>query len=369
MRILITFGRQPPYPQIGADFTEAFRSLGHMARLLCVRDRPWWGTWAKRLPHPWKARWRWEPVSYANDLLLNTAKEYRADALIEIGGDLFTPQTLRTLKRRWGIWLSAWLVEGQVGRTPDPVLRDYDLVVSTSQVAMEQLRHAGFPAVGYLPFATNPRRFYPAQGGRGKARMSANGLGFIGAYSPKREQVLAQVADLGLHIWGSDWDVKAFSPAFRRTLHAPRGVFGKQLVRCYQSTALFLNVQREHMTTEIANGERFGTGLNWRHFDVPACGNLVLSEPVVELPEAFEVGQEVEVFASPQELRDKARYLLTHEAARSAMAQRAYARIIHEHTHVHRVQRWIQWYERACRQMVGMAERYPGAMAVSTGCR
>jgi len=76
---------------------------------------------------------------------------------------------------------------------------------------------------------------------------------------------------------------------------------------------------------------------------VPACGSLLLTEWVEELPEAFEVGKEIDGFATAEELREKAHYYLAHESARLAMAQRARARVLQEHTYAQRVQQLLRW--------------------------
>jgi spore maturation protein CgeB len=88
-----------------------------------------------------------------------------------------------------------------------------------------------------------------------------------------------------------------------------------------------------------------GTGLGWRHFDVPACGTCLLSESVLELPETFRIGEEMETFDTPEELRDKASYLLAHETQRKRMVQRARQRVLQEHTYTQRARKWLEWCE------------------------
>ena len=345
MKVLVTYGRRRPYPPFGEHLVKAFRALGHPAELVCVRDRPWWSALQKRVvPRPWKTWGPWESAEWANRLLLKTAARYRPDVILETQGDLFTASTLQTIKRRWGTRLGVCLVEGPFRGAPPPVLTEYDRVVTTSAVQVEQLRRAGFRHAEYFPFATDPDWFRPPRNGQGS---QLHALGFIGAHSTRREKFLEKASDLELSIWGPDWDTKSSSTALRAALRNRRGVFGHELVRCYQTSKIFVNIQREQMTTLTASGERVGTGLGWRHFDVPACGSLLLSEWVMELPEAFAVGEEVETFSSPEELRDKARYFLTHEAQRLSMARRARARVLSEHTYLQRVRKWIEWYERS----------------------
>jgi len=348
MKVLVTYGRRRPYPPFGEHMVKAFRALGHRAELLCVRDRPWWSALQKRLvSRPWKTMGPWESAEWANRLLLKTVERYRPDVILETQGDLFTASTLQTIKRRWGAKLGICLVEGPFPGEPFPALTEYDRIVTTSLVQVGELHRVGLRHVEYLPFATDPDWFCPAREGY---RAQRHAVGFIGAYAPRREQFLEGAGDLGLSIWGPDWDTRSSLPSLRAALRNRRGVFGRELVRCYQTSKIFVNIQREQMTTLSPSGQRVGTGLGWRHFDVPACGSLLLSEWVMELPEAFAVGEEIETFASPEELREKARYFLSHDAQRLAMARRARERVLSEHTYLQRVRNWIEWYEQLPRR-------------------
>ncbi len=339
MKVLITYGRRPPYPPHGEHLTKAFRSLGHTAMMLGVRDHPWWAKWRKRLLG--KNYWKWDPIEWANRQVLKTVEEYRPDVLIETEADLLSVETLRTVKQRWGTRLGLSLVEGSFPGEPPPILREYDRIVSTSMVAVEQLRQAGFPSVEYLPFATDPTWFRPKGGAPPK---HLHPLGFIGSYAPRRAKFLEAVSDLGLSIWGPDWDRGCSSIPLRKALRNTSGIYGRSLVHCYQTSQVVLNIQREHMMTRSSAGQEMGTGLGWRHFDVPASGSLLLTEWVLELSEAFEVGQEVETFSSPEELREKARYLLSHDSYRQAIIRRARERVLREHTYRHRAQKWAAWF-------------------------
>lgn len=199
MKVLITYGRRPPYSCFGEHLVKAFRQAGHAAVLLCVRDRPWWGTVLKRLPAPWKRNWQWNSVEWANQLLVKAVARYRPDLVLEIEGDLFTPSTLQTITRKWGSTLGVWLVEGPFRDQPHAWLAEYNHIVSTSQVAVEQLHQAGFSHAEYLPLGTDPDWFCPLKKPDAQPR---HALGFVGTYSPRRAMLLEAVSDLGVSIWG-----------------------------------------------------------------------------------------------------------------------------------------------------------------------
>lgn len=83
------------------------------------------------------------------------------------------------------------------------------------------------------------------------------------------------------------------------------------------------------------------TGLSLRLFDVTGCGGFLMTNYQQELPELFEIGEEVETFCSQDELIDKVGYYLTHEEQRQEIAKRGYERVKAQHTYEHRFKQMI----------------------------
>lgn len=342
MRILVTYGRRAPYPLFGVHLVQAFRRLGHGAELLAIRDQPRWRALAKRLPQAWKPGRVRDHTAWANRRTLSAAAAYRPQAVLDIGGDVLTVETLDLLKRRWGCQRAVWLTEAPAWQEPLPAWRHYDHLASNSRIAVEELRRAGHPQAAFMPLATDPDWYRPARRGVGVG----GAVGLVGQYSPWREQVLEALTGVELAVWGPNWHARARAPIVRRALRNPRrGVFGRAVVRCYQRLAVFLNIQREEAMATVGVPAAAPSTLSWRFFDAPACGALLLSDWVTEVADSFEPHTEIAMYASPEELRDKAAYLLSHERQRRAMAQRARERVLREHTCLHRARRWVQWFD------------------------
>ena len=73
-----------------------------------------------------------------------------------------------------------------------------------------------------------------------------------------------------------------------------------------------------------------------RTFEVPGAGAFLLTECVDELEEYYDLDREVVCFNSLDELVERARFYLTHEAARSAIARRGHERTLRDHTYERR---------------------------------
>jgi spore maturation protein CgeB len=66
------------------------------------------------------------------------------------------------------------------------------------------------------------------------------------------------------------------------------------------------------------------TGLPLRIWDILGAGGFVLTNYQSEIPEYFEIGQELETYASEEELLDKIGYYLAHEKERKQIAENGY---------------------------------------------
>lgn len=84
------------------------------------------------------------------------------------------------------------------------------------------------------------------------------------------------------------------------------------------------------------------TGLSLRVFDILGCGGFLLTNYQQELGELYEIGKDVEVFTSKEELADKAAYYLTHEEERRKIAISGYEKTRALHTYETRISQMIK---------------------------
>lgn len=84
------------------------------------------------------------------------------------------------------------------------------------------------------------------------------------------------------------------------------------------------------------------TGLSLRVFDILGCGGFLLTNYQEELPEYYEIGKDVEVFSSGEELVEKADYYLSHEEQRKKIAENGYEKTRAFHTYETRVAQMIR---------------------------
>lgn len=83
------------------------------------------------------------------------------------------------------------------------------------------------------------------------------------------------------------------------------------------------------------------TGLSLRIWDVLGAGGFLISNYQEEIPDYFEIGTDLETYASAEELLDKTAYYLEHEEERKAIAENGYQKVKAHHTYVMRLKEML----------------------------
>ncbi|MDE6925044.1 MAG: glycosyltransferase, partial [Acetatifactor sp.] len=84
------------------------------------------------------------------------------------------------------------------------------------------------------------------------------------------------------------------------------------------------------------------TGLPLRIFDILGCGGFLMTNYQSELQEYFEIGVDLEAYASLDELVDKCAYYLAHEDERKQIALNGYRKVCEQHTYPHRMKAMLE---------------------------
>jgi spore maturation protein CgeB len=146
------------------------------------------------------------------------------------------------------------------------------------------------------------------------------------ASAARRRRLAARLSDLGLHVWGDD--------AWRETADPSRchpAIRYSDLGLIYQRCAVSLSVSHAQNVDSVTQ----------RLFDVPAAGGFLLSDWRPSMADLFVPGEELIAFRSDDEAHELAARYLADPAARTAVASRARARVLAEHTYPHRLERLV----------------------------
>lgn len=147
------------------------------------------------------------------------------------------------------------------------------------------------------------------------------------AAAEKRLAYVARLGRFGARVWGDEgW--QSLNPAVKYL--GPAG-HGLELTKIYCASQVNVDIGRLYQ----------GDIVTMRVFDVLACGGFVLAERSPALAELFEIGVEVECYATADELSAKVAHYLAHPAAAQAIALRGRAAVQQRHTIAARVARML----------------------------
>jgi hypothetical protein len=103
----------------------------------------------------------------------------------------------------------------------------------------------------------------------------------------------------------------------------------EELVRMHSRSKISLGFSG--CDVPAATGERI-LQVRLRDFEAPMSGAFYMVECIPELEAFYEIGREIVCYADPDDLADKAKYYLAHEAEREAIRQAGHRRARAEHT-------------------------------------
>jgi spore maturation protein CgeB len=322
-RLLMVAGTQPTASDLHLLYLRAFEKIGFEATLVAHDSAL---PFAERVLQQGRLHFSSAHFTLFNRRVRRAALALRPDLVLVSGSNWYLlPETLRELKRKIGCRIVLNEQHLQVFRSYQAAaLEIYDHVF-TQDSALVRLLRAASPArhVSLLGPACDPAEHRPVALSAEERADLGSDLTYVGWGYPNRLQLFEGLLDFDVRLWGMGWDASpALAGRFRR-----EPVHGLKKTKIYNAARIVVNLQST--TYQI-------DGVTCRPFEVAACGGFCLSEPKKDLAAFFTPGDEMVTFDGARDLRDKAAYYLAHEDERQAIAGRARARALREHTYEHR---------------------------------
>lgn len=195
----------------------------------------------------------------------------------------------------------------------------YDYHFTTKSFIIDDLKQLGARNVFFVQKAYSEVFHYPRQLEQSDIERLGGDVGFIGAWEKERCESVCYLADNGIkvRIWGDGkWnDYKNYSPNL--TIEG-RGLWSDDYSKSLQAFKISLCFLRK-----INNDQQTA-----RTMEIPACGGFMLAERTDEHRALFEEDKEAVYFSTNEELLEKCRYYLSHNAEREAIAKAGRQRCI-----------------------------------------
>lgn len=246
----------------------------------------------------------WTERNRLHQALCKLIAAERPDYLLTISTIALDHSTIE-FARRHGLKKSiGWCVEGPSWideRPDDPSKHDHYFTQFDDQRFIK-LDTLGFAPGLYHPISDASRDIEVA---------------FVGRYEPRREKYLDAIKDAGLVVYGPRWKSHA-SPSLKPCIRDEE-IWGNEINRLYNRAKIVLNIP--------SWAPSYADTPNLRLVDVPATAAFLLTEDSEATRQIFTPGKHIEVFSSPDELRDKVAFYLANDSAREKIAQSGYERV------------------------------------------
>ena len=225
----------------------------------------------------------------------------------------------------------------------------------------EKFRLEDYKAMGAHPIycqeAANPDIYKPY------ALPQEFDVAFVGQAYGERPEYIHRLLQAGVetHVWGFGW--QRFAPASlarrvwrggQRLLRGtgtapvtlPAALLGGplsdgDLVKMYSRAKINLGFST---CGETHVGDQKIVQVRLRDFEVPMSGGFYMVEYMAELEEFYDIGKEIVCYRDAEDLADKIKYYLKHDAEREQIRQAGRARCLRDHT-------WQKRFQSAFAQM------------------
>lgn len=267
------------------------------------------------------------------EMVIASASEWRPDLVIALAQAPLNASVCARL-RGAGIKVAFWFVENfRVLPYWQQVAKDYDVFFAIQdEPFLSMLREAGSPNAVYLPTACDPQRHAPVSLTDDERRRFGADVSFAGAPYLNRQRMLLGLIDLSPKIWGEGW---AGTELERLAAEGGARFDLDEMVRIFAATKINLNI---HSANHVDGLDPDPDYVNPRTFELASCQAFQIVDARQPLPALFR-DDELVTFRSTKELRSLIAHYLARPDERAAIAARGRARVVAEHSFVHRVKR------------------------------
>lgn len=264
-------------------------------------------------------------TSYRNRILEN-CRALKPDIFLTVKGTGFSVDLLRKIKET-GAHTVMYYPDRDFGHPSVSVesFGEYDLFVTTKTFQLADLENLlGRDRVAYVPHGYVDAVHRPVFNCMDEKDYRVDLL-YPGNHSTYKQRwlkdALSGLPEPSVEIVGNRWREHASSGPLSRCVTS-----GERIGVAYAEA---IQTARINIAVHFGPGPRGWEDLvSTRTFEIPACKGFMLHIDNDEVRDFFEPKEEIDVFATPEELADKTRFYLARPDLRARMIERAYARAV-----------------------------------------
>lgn len=332
---------------VGRYCTTALRELGHMVEVFEAPE--FYGAFralkGQRITVERLAGLENSFLQVVSQAILAKVESFTPDLVLAQAQAPLSRQALQRLQRD-KVVTAMWFVEDfRVFPYWRAFARHYDVFAVIQKAPFfDLLQELGQANVLYLPLAADPALHAPGDLSNVDRRRYGADVSFLGAGYPNRQIAFRQLTSLDFKIWGNDWQA---DPVLAPCMQRPNErIPPEEAVKIFNATKINLNLHSSIKAEPPVSGGDF---VNPRTFELASCAAFQLVDRRELLGELFSE-QEVAVFEDLPGMLAAIQHYLGRPEERRIMAERARARVLAEHTYVHRMRTLLDFV----RQRIGL---------------
>lgn len=279
----------------------------------------------QRLGHQVEHFETWDPArhpTYAelNAHLIATVRDSRPDLVFTVQRDYeLWAETLQQIRHEFHACLVTWITDDsfKFHKYSRYIAPCYDAIGTTYEYRLADYEDAGIPGAFHTQWAANEAWLNPPR----CASDCKYPISFVGTRYGDREALVAELRAAGLPVacFGYGW---------------PEGPI---------ETARIPEIMRDSVISLNFSSGFQGEGehsrqLKARTFEVPGAGGFLLSEDAPSIQNYYRIGEEVDVFRTTEELKQKLHMYLQEPELRDRIAVAGFERTRQEHLYTVRLQ-------------------------------
>ncbi|MFX0199429.1 MAG: glycosyltransferase [Candidatus Hodarchaeota archaeon] len=269
-------------------------------------------------------------IKRVNQRLNDLVSSKRFDLILIFKAENIFPETIRKIREKSGAVIASWMAD-------DPFCFEniknsliyYDYYFIWDSWYINSLRRAGVRDVIHLPLYTIPEVYKKVNLPEEERERLGTDLVFVGEWRPDRENILSQLIDFDIKIYGIGWLKNSKIP--KRHLNEEVSIF--EINKIYNASKIVLNVHHQWGKNDA----------NFRTFEAMGSGGFLIDERKKDIVSMFKEDEEVVLYHGIEELRAKIRYYLKHEDERRRIAHAGSEVANREHTLTKRYQQLFDY--------------------------
>jgi len=281
-------------------------------------------------------------VNYENDLLA-LVEEKKPDYFFTQKGEILSPELIRKFKKKGCITIY-WCFDAAMGDWYIPIASEHDFAFSNNEDHVLKLREAGISNVEWMHqgFA---REFFGIEGGETFVSPCYADLAMIGTMG---SPIYNRRCESALLLKKYGFDIKWWGPHLARNftnikyhlkgvgnIWAGREVYTKDFADVIRHIKIFIGEDADIPITRKY--------LSNRSFAVMGCGGFYLCRRTPGVEYAFEIGKEIDVFDTDDELITKVKYYLKNENERKRIATAGQKKVLEMYTYKKQLGKIFSW--------------------------